>query len=411
MADEDDDDDSGAPRPFWSGTIAFGLISLPVSLFPANRGKSLSLKMVDADGTPLARRYFCEKEGKALTRDDIVRGYKVDEETYVVVEDEELESLAPEKSREIDLRRFVSLDAIDPMYFERAYFLTPDEGATKAYRLLAKSMEDEKRAGIATFVMRGKEYLCAIVAEKGILRAETLRFHDEVRTPEDVGLPERKKVSKDSVQQMQKAMRALAAKGFDRDELADAQARRLLALAKKKLKSGKDVVRAPEEVAEEAAAESNVVDLMQVLKERLQGKAPRGGQGRGSRDDTEKRSTGKSEAEKKSGRAQGKSAREDREDEGKRSARGQARTEDRARGKGTSDGDEGETTRARGTRNAPAATRRKPASAASSGRKRPVAEDLEALPKADLYERAQARDIPGRSAMSKPELIKALTQH
>lgn len=361
MADEDEDDDSGAPRPFWSGTIAFGLISLPVSLFPANRGKSLSLKMVDADGTPLARRYFCEKEGKALTRDDIVRGYKVDEETYVVVEDEELESLAPEKSREIDLRRFVSLDAIDPMYFERAYFLTPDEGATKAYRLLAKSMEDEKRAGIATFVMRGKEYLCAIVAEKGILRAETLRFHDEVRTPEDVGLPERKKVSKDAVQQMQKAMRALAAKGFDRDELADAQARRLLALAKKKLKSGKDVVRAPEEVAEEAAAESNVVDLMQVLKERLQGKAPRGGK------------PSREGAEKKSAREEG--------------------------------------TRARGSRNTPAATRRKPASAASSGRKRPVAEDLEALPKADLYERAQARDIPGRSTMSKPELIKALTQH
>src|SRR5690606_879377 len=144
----------------------------------------------------------------------------------------------------------------------------------KAYRLLAKSMEDEKRAGIATFVMRGKEYLVAIIAERGILRAETLRFHDEVRTPETVGLPERKKAAKDSVLRMQKAMQSLAAKTLDRDDLTDRYTKQVLDTVQRKLRAGKDVVKAPEEIAEAFAEEDNVIDLMQVLKERLQGKMP-----------------------------------------------------------------------------------------------------------------------------------------
>ncbi|HEX7030663.1 MAG TPA: Ku protein [Gammaproteobacteria bacterium] len=273
MPEDRDDEERVRPRPFWSGVIAFGLVSLPVSLFPANRSRRVSLKMVDDSGTPLSRRYFCEHEQKALSADDIVRGYKAGEHHYVVVEDKELEDLAPEKSQEIDLKRFVPLDDIDPIWFERAYFLVPDEGATKAYRLLAKSMEDERRAGIATFVMRGKEYLVAIMAERGILRAETLPFHDEVRTPEDVGLPALKKAAKEQVARMQKAMKALAAKELDRDELNDRHTRLVLETVQKKIKAGKDVVKAPEEEAAEAE-EDNVIDLMQVLKERLQGGTP-----------------------------------------------------------------------------------------------------------------------------------------
>src|SRR5512142_1779865 len=162
------------PHAFWSGIVAFGLVSLPVSLFPAHSGK-LALKMVDAKGNLLKRQFFCDKDNRALERDDIVRSYEIEKYHYVVVEDEELEALEPKKSREIDLKRFVPVSAISPVYFERAYFLVPDGDTTKAYRLLAKSMEDEQRAGIATFVMHGKDYLVAIIAERGILRAETLR--------------------------------------------------------------------------------------------------------------------------------------------------------------------------------------------------------------------------------------------
>ena len=269
--DRNDEDDVVRPRPFWSGVIAFGLVSLPVSLFPANRGRALALKMVDANGTPLKRRYFCEQEQKALSGDEIVRGYEAEKGAYVVVEDKELEALAPEKSQEIDLKRFVSLADINPIYFERAYFLVPDEGANKAYRLLARSMEEEQRAGIATFVMRGKEYLVAIMAERGILRAETLRFHDEIRAPADIGLPERQHAPEESVRRMQDAMRALAADSLDRDVLSDHYVQQVQARVQQKLKTGKDVVKAPEEQAEEYDEESNVIDLMQVLKERLRG--------------------------------------------------------------------------------------------------------------------------------------------
>lgn len=350
MPEEKDPQEDFRPRPFWSGVIAFGLVSLPVSLFPANRGKSLSLKMVDESGTPLSRRFFCEKEEKALDRDDIVRGYELDKEHYVAVEDKELEALAPEKSQEIDLRRFVALADINPVYFERGYFLVPDKGTTKAYRLLAKSMEDEQRAGIATFVMRGKEYLVAIIAERGILRAATLRFHDEVRSPADVGLPERKDIPEAEVKRMQQAMRALAAKKLDAKELADRHLAKVLDRVKQKLKTGKDVVKAPEEQAEEYEEESNVIDLMQVLKERLKGREEPA--------------------------QPPKSAREPQKTV--RASRRQARS-----GNGH-------------------------AHAAGASAKQ---ENLDDVTKEELYERAKELHIPGRSSMSKKQLIEAIRKH
>jgi len=276
MGRDDDEQlaDEEQPHAFWSGIIAFGLVSLPVSLFPAHRGH-LPLKMVDASGTPLKRQFFCGKENRPLERDELVRGYELEKERYVVVEDEELEALEPEKSREIDLKRFVPLAAINPIYFERAYFLVPDGDTTKAYRLLAKSMEDEQKAGIATFVMRGREYLVAIIAEGGILRAETLRFYDELRPPEAIGLPERQPADKKRLQRMRAAIRKSTRKQLDRAQLDDPQTRSLMQRIEKKLKSGKDVLPAPEE-PEAAEAESNVIDLMQVLKERLQGRQVQG---------------------------------------------------------------------------------------------------------------------------------------
>jgi DNA end-binding protein Ku len=267
---EEEELEDEQPHAFWSGIVAFGLVSLPVSLFPAHSGK-LALKMVDANGNLLKREFFCEHDNRALERDDIVRSYEIEKYHYVVIEDEELEALEPKRSREIDLKRFVPLSSINPVYFERAYYLVPDGDTTKAYRLLAKSMEDEQRAGIATFVMHGKDYLVAIIAEGGILRAETLRFHDELRTPEQVGLPQRQPADKKLVERMRAAIRKSTHKQFDSELLSDEQARSLKQRIEAKLKSGADVLKAPEE-AEPAEAASNVIDLMQVLKERLQGR-------------------------------------------------------------------------------------------------------------------------------------------
>ncbi len=269
MVEEEEEEQ---PRAFWSGIIAFGLVSLPVSLFPAHRGK-VALKMVDANGNLLKRQFFCAHDNRPLEADDIVRSYEVEKYHYVVVEDEELEALEPKRSREIDLKRFVPLSAINPVYFERAYFLVPDGDTTKAYRLLAKSMEDERKAGIATFVMHGKDYLVAIIAEGGILRAETLRFHDELRTPEQVGLPKLRHGDKKAIEQMRAAIKKLTHKQFDPELLSDPRTVQLKQRIEAKLKSGTDVLKAPEE-PEAAEAAGNVIDLMQVLKERLQGRQP-----------------------------------------------------------------------------------------------------------------------------------------
>lgn len=261
------------PRPFWSGIVAFGLVSLPVSLFPANRSKAVSLKMVDSQGNQLRRRYFCESEKRPLNNDEIIRGYPVDRDKFVLVEDEELEALAPEKTREIDLNRFVPQGEVNPVFFERGYFLAPDTASTKAYRLLARSMEEEQRVGIATFVMRDKEYIVAIMSEHGILRAETLRFHDEIRTPQQVSLPEQAEADNRLTRSMKQAIRKLSADELDPSLLAEQQVRKLRDLVEEKLTAGKDVLEQPEEP--ESQEDNNVVDLIQVLKDRLKGNVER----------------------------------------------------------------------------------------------------------------------------------------
>src|SRR5688500_2661089 len=145
--------------------------------------------MIGPDEAPVRRRYICSKDEKVLDADDIVRGYEIEKGKFIVVKDEELEALEPRKSREIDLQLFVDRKEIDPIYYDRAYFLVPTGGTNKAYRLLADVMEKKKQAGIATFVMRAKEYLVAIIAEKGILRAEQLHITDKNRKQVDLGLP------------------------------------------------------------------------------------------------------------------------------------------------------------------------------------------------------------------------------
>jgi DNA end-binding protein Ku len=263
-------------RSFWSGTISFGLVSVPVNLFPANRSGGVSLRMLDEDGTPLARRYYDPETDREVPSDRLVRGYEIEKGEFVVVTDAELEALEPEKTREIDLRRFVERDAIPPILFERAYFLTPAGSSTKAYRLLAATMESTGRAGIATFVMRTKEYLVAIIAEGGILRAETLRFHDEVRPVEEIDLPGPPEIAAKRVKDVKKAVGKLTRKTLDESELEDDYARRLRALVEEKRKKGQDVVSVEGETAPagDEDDEGHVIDLMEVLKRSLQRPEP-----------------------------------------------------------------------------------------------------------------------------------------
>jgi DNA end-binding protein Ku len=265
---------SAGPRAFWSGTITWGLVSIPVDLFPAIRARQTSMKMVDAKGRPLGRESYSEEDAH-LTQEELVRGYPTDEGEMVVVTDEELESVAPEMTRDIELRMFVPREQIPPPYFNRPYFLAPSGRSQKAYQLLAQTMSETGRVGIGTFVMRGKQYLVAILSEGNVLRAETLRFASELRSPKDIGLPKRTKAAKKDAKRFADAIESLTRDKLDMDELSDEYAAALRELAEKKAAKGKDVVDAggePEEV-EEGGAE--VIDLMKVLKQRLGAAAER----------------------------------------------------------------------------------------------------------------------------------------
>ncbi len=261
---EDEVEEQASSRPFWSGTITFGLVSIPVSLFPANRNTRVSLRMLSPKGQPLSRRYYAPATGETLAGEDMVRGYEIEKGKYIIVTDDELERLAPERTRDIDLRRFVDANAIPPLYFERAYFLVPAGGSMKAYRLLAATMEETQRAGIATFVMRGKEYLVAILSENGILRAETMRFSDEIRTAEDVGLPAPADVPAARVKSFEQAIKKLSKDDIARSEMNDESAEKIRKLAEQKQSKKKDVIRT-------GAAEGaeKVVDILEILQKSL----------------------------------------------------------------------------------------------------------------------------------------------
>lgn len=254
-------------RGFWSGTLTVALVSIPVELYSAHRSRGTSLRLVDEDGTPLTRRYVCPVHGEPLEEDELVRGYELEEGRMVLVTDRELEALSPEKSREIDLRRFVEREALDPILFRRAYFLAPAGDAATAYRLLAETLEETDRVGIGTFVLRGTEHLVAIGAEEGLLRAELLRFQGEVRSPEDLGLPELGEPPEERVEALEEAIAGLEEDELDEDELADLRAERLEELVEEKRQAGEDVVEMPREPELSRGAE--IVDLMEVLKRRL----------------------------------------------------------------------------------------------------------------------------------------------
>lgn len=340
------------PRPFWSGTIAFGLVNLPVGLYPAQHSRDLSLREVDEDGTPLSRRFFSEHGRKPLKPREVVRGIEVADDRYVVVEEQEIEDAALEHRREIELSRFVAIDELDPFYFRRAYFLVPDKGALKPYRLLAEAMERAGRAGIATLVMRGREALVAILAEGGILRAEALRFHDELRSPESVGLEEPEEPPSQRERQLRQAMERLNAKTLDPDELIDPHMTALKKRVRQKRRRHEDVIPASQDDREAANDEdqdsAEVIDLMQVLKRSLK-------RGRVEPPDDRNRDN----------RSQKKAARN-------------------------------------------GSSRRRQSSSRSSKSSKASQAELSQLSRDALYERAQALDIPGRSRLSKAELVEAI---
>lgn len=173
-------------RPIWTGVISFGLVTIPVALYSATEDHSFHFNQLQRGTSDRIRyRRVNERTGEEVAYSDIVKGYDLGGGEYVVIEPDELEEIAPGRSRSVDIETFVDLADIDPIYFQRTYWLAPsDEKYAHAYALLLEAMEQTNRVGIATFVMRNKQYLTAVRADRGVLALETLYFADEVRDPE-----------------------------------------------------------------------------------------------------------------------------------------------------------------------------------------------------------------------------------
>jgi DNA end-binding protein Ku len=168
------------PRAIWSGAISFGLVNIPVKLFSAVNKKTVRFHQIDAESGGRVRQKRVGPDGDEIPYEQIVKGYEIGPDRYVTITPEELDSLSPEKTRTIDIEDFVDLEEIDPIFYDHPYYLAPDTGAAKAYRLLVDAMEDAGKVAIARVVIRSKENLVAIRPRDGILAMETMLFADEV---------------------------------------------------------------------------------------------------------------------------------------------------------------------------------------------------------------------------------------
>src|SRR5213592_2572144 len=176
------------PRAIWSGTISFGLLNVPVKLYSAVARKQVSFRELRAsDKSRIRHRRVAESDGEEVPYEEIVKGYEVAPEQYVVLTRDELEELDPKKTRAIEIQDFVDLDEIDPIYFDHPYYLGPDKGAEQAYALLVKSMTDARKVAVARFVLRNREHLAAIRPMGKVLTMATMRFADEVVSPDELG--------------------------------------------------------------------------------------------------------------------------------------------------------------------------------------------------------------------------------
>src|SRR3954452_1243461 len=175
------------PRAIWSGTISFGLLNVPVKLYSAVARKQVSFRELrQSDNSGIRHKRVAESDGKEVEYDDIVKGYEIGPEQYVVMTKDELEELDPKKTRAIEIQDFVDIEAIDPIYFDHPYYLGPDKGSERAYALLAKAMDERGKVAIARFVLRNREHLAAIRSNGTVLAMATMRFADEVVKPDEL---------------------------------------------------------------------------------------------------------------------------------------------------------------------------------------------------------------------------------
>jgi len=253
-----------AAQGIWSGTISFSLVAIPVQLVKAVEPGRVSFRMLHRrDYSPLLRRMVCPKEGKIVPPEEIIRGYEIGHDKYILITDKELESVSPERSRTIEIVEFIDMEDVDSIYYDHPYYLVPAKGGEKAYRLLVEVMRRTKKAGLAKFVLGEREYLVAVKSTEGALSLITLHYSEEILPDEEIA-PEKGTIEAEETSRLKKIIKGMTA-DFDPDKYADERRNKIMKLLRKIAKE-RAPVEAPE--VEEEEGESPV-DLIAALEESM----------------------------------------------------------------------------------------------------------------------------------------------
>jgi DNA end-binding protein Ku len=261
-----------AARSIGSGTLSFGLVSIPVRFYVATHSERLSFNMLhEPCKTRIKQQLYCPTHEKVVDRNEIVKGFEFAKGQYVTITDEELKALEAEANRAIDIHEFVPLDKVDPLYFEDAHYLGPERGAEKAYKLLSEAMKETDRVAVAQFVSHGKEHIGVIrpLTGDGGLVLHSMHYADEVRDFKDVPMDAHPKIRDNEINLARKLIEQLSNDAFEPEKYKDDYRERVQAVIEQKV-AGEEIA-----ISEAPRERAQVIDLMEALKQSLA--ADRGG--------------------------------------------------------------------------------------------------------------------------------------
>lgn len=274
-------------RGLWSGSISFGLVNIPVRVVSAKEQKEVHFTMLDPSNlSKVGYKYYNKETGEDISRSETVKGYEYEKGNFVIISDEDFKKAYPKATQTIDIENFVALEEIDPVFFEKAYYLVPTKGGQKGYKLLSQALQKQKKVAIAKFVMHMKQHLVALIPRGDYLLLETLHFADdvkEVRELEDkkAELPAAKNLARE-VQMAEELIENMTEK-WDPDSYEDTFRDDIMKLVQAKVKAGKGAEVRDIEPLEKDETPSNVTDLMPLLRKSLAAKNRKAGTGRSHR--------------------------------------------------------------------------------------------------------------------------------
>src|ERR1043166_2171542 len=255
------------PRAIWKGSISFGLVNIPVALYPATRREELKFRLLRrSDLSPVNYKRVAEKDGKEVPWDQIVKGYEYEKGKYVVLKDEDFERVDVEATQTVDIQDFVELDEIDPIFFYKPYYLEPQKGGDKAYALLRDALKDSKKVGVAKVVIKTREYLAGVKPEDGALVLELMHFADELADTSKPHIPKKGGGGKREMTMAKSLIDSMSAK-WNPEKYKDDYREALMEVIEEKVEAGGKEI---EEKPKKSPKPTKVIDLVSVLQKSLE---------------------------------------------------------------------------------------------------------------------------------------------